>query len=446
MRMLGKTVVSFAAMAALAVLGGCPVASDFSPRISSDETALFEDLSIDNGAGDTRASLFTVSSWTTPAVPDFGTTDAVVKIGFQNGVVDASSIDAGGITIYCLKNAADNESAYLHGTTLPFTYAVDPTVDGCTVTLTFDIKGSKVSSMLEGFLDPAVLTAAGGGKPLNSDGDDVPGEPEEDAACMTFSVPSAPVSLTTGCPRKAPGSILSSILPSGFAVSGTTLTSTARNCLTTFTHLTADSLVGSETWERFSGGEWVPVSVNPSYDSGSGTFTHTFPAAFKYGEVYRWSVDLYQYRESSAVAGYVHRGSNAQNDPARIFRYVYDPVGTTFGTVDSVLTETVDGSRYVHVLLDGSRIPASSLTSASVRVYDHGSSRFIPWISGEVYLGNQLMLRMPPGFSPPAGGQFDLWISPELMDDAGTDDASDDVPYGDTARWDGNLILANQNW
>lgn len=102
--------------------------------------------------------------------------DQVIKIEFVNGVVD--SLD--GVRLYPLTDAENMWEAYVRGDAIDFSaYIVALSNGHSEAYLTFDGTDVITTDTLEVYI-PASVTASGGLKQLNQDGDSVAGETEDD--------------------------------------------------------------------------------------------------------------------------------------------------------------------------------------------------------------------------------------------------------------------------
>lgn len=339
--------LSLLGVAAAIILSGCPLGI-FNPSLggtadepgtAETEAGLITEVNADEAVTITGFTYASLDGTLTAA------TGQVLGILFNNGFVDADTVDAG-IQIYPLVDAADNQTAYARGTALAKT---DVTVvpeggSGSRVLLTLDLSGTAISDQLEIFIDPTVLTAGNGAALLNTDGDSIPGEDNEDDVIVYKGVGSAPVTLGTGTPRLPQAQLFGGtgiFAGLGNVNAGTEIVFTGITDTEGTNNLTAASVTAGTQYFVWSDNAWTATSLTPAYDATTDELT--FTGTFTDGQVYKVVEDLYQQAESAATAGYTHRGVYNQSTTAN--RYV-----TSIFTVGDVISgehdvETIDLDR-----------------------------------------------------------------------------------------------------
>jgi hypothetical protein len=449
------------------VMAGCPQLLPFNPLLAADqtaETALFTQTSTNDAAADATGNPFVFVSTSGTLTADDG---EIFQLVFYQGVVDSSSI-ASGIAIYPLVAAADANTVWGHGTPLTFTAEVVPelidagTMMDSRVVITINLNITGISSRLEISIDPTLLTANGGAKLLNMDGDGVAGEAGEDDVVTYIAVGTGtvtpftvPVVVTPGLDRDTPnnGNSPNFAYSGGYAATSTSLTFNASDSRGG-TNVTAASLMDAVSIEKLGAdGTWSTVTP-ASKTLASGVITATLSTALARGEIYRVKSDLYEIKESAAVAGYIHRMGYDQNNSAA--RYVYSgwaansncgPVDVAFDSAVTITDGGAANSRWFQIDFTCTAIKMSTITTSTVRLYDITAARWVNWATDVKMTSSAVRFVMPSSFAGTTGNTYTIYISPLVTDDgADTTVTTDDVPFGSLTRADAFLVSATQTW
>ncbi len=318
----------------LAAMTGC----DFSASVGSGPalTSYDEAVAAANGA-DPATTPFQVTS---PAFTIQTEEDQTIIINFSNGIVDSASA-ATNISIYPLSDAADATTAYERGTALSLT----PVVYQSSATdsdVVYELDGTTIATSLLEIVVESTLTADNGSVTLNSDGDGIPGEAEDDEiryvpVTQTANAPSGFTPVATGRERDplttfsyrggtigyvnaagnnetydftspsggGPGAVIDdTAVPTAlylqFDVDGVTPTSDAFDSIL----LPTSDVVKLQQYEN---GSWTDVTSTIALDTDVNgtqyaTYSVTPSAAFEVGGIYRFAVK--KYWETAAFNGY----------------------------------------------------------------------------------------------------------------------------------------------
>lgn len=405
------------------------------------ETALIITENTSESAAEVSGEAFRSNSVTGPLT---AAADQVITINFTNGIVDQSSIEAGGIVVSRLADAANANTAWVATALNLVTVIVIPNgIDNSIAYITVNLSGAQISDPIEVFLDATLLTAAGGLRALNGDQDFVGGEDDQDDQVFYVAVSGATVTPTTGANRD-PLAVVTIGAIGALNDGDTTTTQTAQNSLGGMTRMTTASLTGTFTYYLYdpSTHTWVSADVTPSYDSGTGDITHTIATAVAEFEIYRVLYDTYMMMESAVTGGYTHRAFYDQMDANNRYSSDYLVVGPgALGTIASAVDSGNPGNYHIDVTLNGTEVIESTISASSIRVYNATTGNFVP-VGSFVKTGNlTVTLIMPEGFDGDddldgAQDDYRVIVYPELQDDAGTPaDATDDIPYGSTGTF-----------
>ena len=377
----------------------------------------------------------------TTATPYDATDEQRIVLEFDEGVVDVN--DDGsipGLTVSALADTADADGLYDPTGTIGYSATVVPNGNGnSTVTLTMDLSGSTVSTVLEVQMDPTALTAYSGAKLLNQDGDEVPGESPDDAVYLYPAVPNAPVTaagagrnprlgITLGFPGAptAGSADFPPVIPTGGAAADFSQSSLS---------------AGISVWELGSDLAWSEVNVSYAYDTGTGDLTISLPENAENGDIYQVRHNQYNIASSETISGFVQRESTDQSaDVQKSDLYV---VGTT-GSIGFTTDDNGDDPPVsINVDFIGfGDIVTSTLSNDSVRIiYDEDNNnqdeRVIAWdyfvVKNAFDGANQIAFVLPSDFDPDGGDGWEVQVYPAVLDDNATpNDADDDFPIIDT--------------
>ena len=275
----------------------------------------------------------------TTATPYDATDEQRIVLEFDDGVVDVN--DDGsipGLTVSALADTADSDGLYDPTGTISYSATVVPDGNGnSTVTLTMDLSGSTVSTVLEVQMDPTALTAYSGAKLLNQDNDEVPGESPDDAVYLYPTVPNAPV--TAAGAQRDPRAPITLGFP-GAPTAGSTDFPTVSPTGGAPGDFSQSSLsAGISVWELGSDLAWSEVSVSYAYDTGTGNLTISLPENAENGDIYQVRHNQYNIASSETISGFVQRVSTDQSaDVQKSNLLVVGPTGSITSLPTTMVT------------------------------------------------------------------------------------------------------------
>jgi hypothetical protein len=169
-----KRITLLAAVAVLALLtAACDLATG---TVSNPGAAGYQDAAAAQDRADNAGTPFQVGG-ATPATVNTATNQEVV-VSFTNGVVDGDSV-AANVTLYPVTDPTNAFEAWVRGTAIALSSTVRDNLDGSSdLVLTFD--GSAIATDRLELVIGSGLTANGGARQLNQDGDALAGEAEDD--------------------------------------------------------------------------------------------------------------------------------------------------------------------------------------------------------------------------------------------------------------------------
>lgn len=377
------------------------------------------------------------------ATPYDATDEQRIVLEFDDGVVDVN--DDGsipGLTVSALADTANADGLYDPTGTIGYSATVVPNGNGnSTVTLTMDLSGSTVSTVLEVKMDPTTLTAYSGAKLLNQDGDEVPGESPDDAAYLYPAVPNAPVA-AAGAQRN-PRAGINLGFPANAPAAGSADFPTVSPGGTPGDFTKSSLSAGISVWELGSDLAWSEVNVSYAYDAG-GNLTISLPENAENGDIYQVRHNQYNIASSETIAGFVQRESTDQSADVQKSNLLV--VGTTGSITAATDDNGADPPVSINVVFSGTGdIVTSTLSNDSVRIiYDEDNNgqdeRVIAWdyfvVTDADDGDNEIAFVLPSDFDPDDGVDPDGWevqVYPAVLDDNATpDDADDDFPIIDT--------------
>jgi hypothetical protein len=415
----------------------------FAPFIGGSEEAEDELISNTNpnlASADPVGAPFQQSAFTGPSGV---TSNEVITIDFDNGVVDVEDGSIPGLSIATLSDSADSEGLYSVTGTLSYSATVVPDGNGnSTAYITLDLSGTTVSDLLQIELNAENMTADGGAKNLNQDGDQLPGENPDDFEYLYPTVAGAPVATPAAATRDPRAGITLSISTPPADGSNTF---ELNHALAPDDDSTRDSLsAGLSVWQLDTADlTWSELSVTYAYDTGTGVLTVTLPANAAIGDVYQVRYDRYNVATNTPYLGFVQRMSYDQFAPPE--KSDLQLVGTA-ASLDIVTNPGGTGVPVQFAVNFGGApgdVITSTVTNDSVRIFwDDDVDGVAAGLAGDVKVNwdffavtsgadgdNTLTFYMPADFEPDPGDGWRVQVYPAVIVDAGTpDDASDDVP------------------
>lgn len=449
----------------VATLTGCFVLGVFNPSLGGTADA----------AGDATSEGTIITGSNAEESGSFDPTDASVQftyagitatltqadnqtiiISFSNGTVDADANNTiPGLTVYNLTTNATSPDVYERATT-PFSYtAVVTENDGDSeATLSLNLTGA--NTPIEIALDPTLLTANGGNRPLNQDGDATGGEAGDDAVFIYEAVGS-PAGTATGDPRN-PRSGVNYTTPGNPTATDTTFV------------VTNIYVTGVNASDEFSAAQlstgfdlfqfnpdtlvWTDVATTDTYDAngggaGVGELTMTLPAGddVAAGEIFQIRTDEYNVAQDSDQVhfGFRQRATTEQDDPGQRYQRTDLLIEGGTGSYAEINTgSTNDGSSggqyYIQVYFQNGTgdILESTLSNDSVRVFldedAEGTNVFqIFWdyftVESGVDGANRIRFWFPENSGITGSDDWRLFVLPTVRDDATTPtDTTDDLP------------------
>lgn len=400
-----------------------------------------------------RTNVAGVSVATFPAGPFALATGQVVEIVF-NGQIDSASLTA--VTFYTLKataaadGARDRNVALAAGTPEVF-YNVS--TDRTTVRWTLDL--STASASVEAVIDPTVLTAVGGTRRLDLDGDNVQGEAQDDEYINYFTVTGG--TAIAGAARN-PRAV--------FPLAGGGLSAVAGDTAINFTYsdfatdatdyrAALDAMIRLEKFNPTTLA-WDAVTYVSTYSTTTGAYDLTMAATVA-GEVYRlrmvrsgatWPV------ATLPVNGYTKKVEYEQAlnhvllaGPTAVADATYNASAALDATyVVSTVFDANGFNGYVQLNITNiglQGIEPATVVAANVKLYDTVLGQYVPWstavvrqqTAGAAQLSDQIILYLNPAYKqrnfPAAGNLFDVHVGPGLIDRGATTATTDDLKMGD---------------
>ncbi len=352
-----------------------------------------------------------------------------IRISFD-AVVDAATV--GAIKFYTLKAAAAADGAYDRNAAISASGTVQAYGTGCDVVYSLDL--TTASNPIEVYIDASALTAAGGTKKLNRDGDKLMGEAIEDDYAGTIAV--AGGTAAAGAVRN-PQATVTIVGSTSLTVGGTTATLTFST-----TKLTESNLKSVIALEKFTGTGWTPVAYTGSFNTATAVYTMTTSTAAANEEVYRAVLNNpYTLKENATTNGVEHRYTNDQSKTFIDLGNDNVGVDTKYNTaVAATATAAFDANNkngYVDFAYTGGLgvegVDATTITAANIKIFDTAAQKYIPWESG--YLVNKTTIRLvlSPAYTK-ANHAFQIHTFPGLTDLGATTAATDDKKLGDWQR------------
>ena len=433
--------------AAVLLLAGCFAVGTFNPFLGgtadaagdqTTETTLIGVVNVAESSSNPDGLAFVQSGVGTGLTNNAG---QVLRIDFSNGLVDVTGTAITGLTVYELLLAASATGEHDRGIVVPYTATVVQNGTGSSAYLAMDLSTLTMSDPIEVEMTEAV-TANGGLKLLNTDGDDVPGEADDDRRYIYPPVTGATV-FPAGVPRNPQAGVVSSF-PGGITLAQTDILVSGVQTPTYNDRFDNASLTPGFTIWSFEPTTmvWTQVAYTTPTAFLAGAFTMTIPAVAA-GDILQVRRDGYNVRTSSTAHGFIQKQFRDQNNSAgRYTRGDLLPEGTV-GDVDSLSVSAWNAEPLyadVNFGTDGDII-LSTVTSTSVRfLYDDGDTiTQVPYDFFVVQSGddgnNTLRFYFSGAFEVQAGDDLEVLVYPTVMD-SGVDPAvaTDDYPVLDVSE------------
>lgn len=368
-----------------------------------------------------------------------------ITLTVTDGVDDDSYIDINadgsitGFAIYPLGDAAA-DALYVRGTAV--SYQARRTSENEVEILMPFTDASIASDYLEIEINPATVTFNGGTARLDTDGDRVSGEANEDLFVDFVYVTSggtagtAITALSSGNFRAPCTAYTLSRSVNFSSFENTTGTNTVRVTFTSsgpLTSLSEASLQSGIQIEKLNTGVWASVAPTYDYNETSGVLSADFITAA--GEVYRYRQNPYNYAESVAVNGYIHRASYDQTNGFTDTSWTYRAISSadkTFETVDDATLGGVKGSWFLDVETSAENISAATLTVSAVRVFNINADGIPSEVEGFTLSKTSpstYRINLPARFTPFVNGSIKIMTAPSVIDTDDTDATTDDDSF-----------------
>jgi hypothetical protein len=229
----------------------------------------------------------------------------VVTFTFTNADIDVATL-ADAVSIYTLKSTLTTDGTYDRTTALAL--GTPTTVySGTTTTVQYSLDLSataSISSKLEVVVAADKLTASGGVKKLNLDGDATAGEADDDTYITYRNVALAGITVPLLATERDPRMVIANTADPVFT-QGSTTVSVQMNTV----NLSSDVLNAAVVLQKNVAGTWTAVTTTGNFSALTGIYTLTVPA-IGYNEVYRLHLNNpYNLQETATTAGYRHRAS-----------------------------------------------------------------------------------------------------------------------------------------
>jgi hypothetical protein len=238
----------------------------------------------------------------------FAAADQTVILRSTNGLFDSASF-ATGFYVYALTATAATDGAVSRGVSIPYTTQIVPEGNGgSSAILTINLSYfTGLSSTVEIYVSATALTANGGTLRLNTDGDAIMGEANDDDVYVYRTVTGTGLVAPAGA-YKNPREFINIVAYDDFGLADATAIVYFENSDGGYTDMTADSLKGGFLLQKMNatgGFDTVPFAT-ATYDNATGALTLTIATAPVLGEVYRWVITPASINESAAIDGFIH--------------------------------------------------------------------------------------------------------------------------------------------
>jgi len=294
--------------------------------------------------------------------------------------VDPATL-ATSIFIYPLTSAVDLYTNCARGTALPFT----TNVVGNRVYFTVDC--STATATVEVYINGETFTGENGTKKMDTNGNGIYGE-AGDSSEFTVTVGTAPgatapagvASVLIPRPQRTTSCTLTNLLAANAVLDVSTYNSNAANTFTFTAYDTGSSAAatnitiatGAVNVYKNVAGAWTLVGSTTTYDTVTGIATIALTTAPVKGESYKITVDRYYIVETSAVRGYIHRGSyepDHATSPAVTRYFTFVKTGGAQQSFNRNAVDTDEFACYIDLTVNGTTpIDLSTVTASSLKV------------------------------------------------------------------------------
>jgi hypothetical protein len=378
----------------------------------------------------------------------YGLTGQKLVISFTganlSAAADVTNL-ASALAVYKLGATAAADGAYSRGAALSLgtpevSYTGGATVVIYTLSLTGD---TAISDQVEVAIAGDKLTAAGGNKILDLDGDKVAGEAGDDDYIKYIGVGGAPVT-ALGAARDPLASL------GGLVVNGASITNAST--VVTFSALTTVGLVpanvdlsvlstavGLQKWNATSSTWDAVTGTTPAYNGTTGVYSITLGTAMALGEVYRVVyTNPSNIAEKAAVRGYIHRWSYNNKLTTSYSASTYPtgaPANQSGATYDATaFFDSNNRNGYVLVAFMGLGAQGIDTTTISnIKLYDSTLNAYVPVssIKAATSYGSTVYVSLTLASSyTMAGHNFIVLVGPNVKDLGATTASTDDRVMG----------------
>ncbi len=371
-----------------------------------------------------------------------------ITLTVTDGLDDDSYIDINadgsitGFAIYPLGDVAAADALFVRGTAISY-QARRISENGVEILMPLT-EDSIDYDYLEVEINPATATFNGGTARLDTDGDRVSGEANEDLFVDFVSVSSggtagtAITTLSSGnfrapCTAYTLGrSVNFSSFENTTGTNAVRVTFTSTGPLTSLNKASLQSGIQIEKLNTVTGA-WATVAPGYDYNGTTGVLSLNFKTAA--GEVYRYRQNPYNYAESVAVNGYIHRASYNQTNGFTDNSWTYRAISSadkTFETVTGATLGGVKGSWFLDVETSAENISAATLTVSAVRVFNINADGIPSEVEGFTLSKTSpstYRINLPARFTPFVNGSIKIMTAPSVIDTDDTDATTDDDSF-----------------